>query len=206
MVDAREPACGQAPGKRQLQAAAVVAGEGGLGAAVLPLVEAAAVGVRDHRHIAGLLEPPLNLEAGDPQLGKLGHQFPGGQILGRQQIALVGKIQCFAVHHELVGQTTGLGTFAAVGAALAEGLTGEALAGVGHAQGAVHEHLQRHIQSPLAQLALQALQIAQAQLPCQHHLAASQGHGLGHAGGTGDRHLGGGMHRQIRGQGRREAG
>ena len=88
------------------------------------LVEAAAIGLGDRRHIGGLLKAPFNLEAGDAEFGQLGDQLPGCQVLGRQQVALVAKGLLHPIHNQFIRQPAGLGTFTPVGTALAEGLTG----------------------------------------------------------------------------------
>ena len=207
VVDAFKPARPEAPGETEFQLSPQVG-------APLPieplgvlriqgeLVEAAAVGLRDRRHIGGILEPAFDLEARHTGLVELGQQLPGGQILGGQQVAAVLKIAGLTIHHQLIGQPAGLGTFAAVGAALPQGFAGEALTGIGHTQGPMDKHLEGHGQPPLVELPLEALQIPQPQFPRQHHTHRPQFGRHGHPGGTGDRHLGGAMHRQ----GRRELG
>ena len=50
----------------------------------------------------------------------------------------------------------------------------------------------------IPQLMLQAFEISQRQFPGEHDAFAAQGCGLSHSGGTGDRHLGGCMQRQLR--------
>ena len=166
------------------------------------LVEAPPVGLGDGRHVGGLLQASFNLEARQPGRLQVGQELPGRQVLGGQQITTVAQIAGHPIHNQLIGQPAGLGTLTAIGTALAQGLTGEALAGVGDTQGPMHKHLQRHGQPPLLQLALQTLQIPQTQFPGQHHPHGPQLGRHGHPGGAGDRHLGGAMHRQ----GRRELG
>jgi len=55
----------------------------------------------------------------------------------------------------------------------------------------MNEHLQRHGQMALAQLALQPFEIGESQLSGQNNALATEGGGLGHTGRTRDRHLGG---------------
>lgn len=110
------------------------------------------------------------------------------------------QVALLPIHDQLVGEPAGLGAFTAVGAALAEGLAGEALPRIGHAQGAVHEHLQRHVQLTLPQLALQAAQVGEGQLAGEHHPRTPQRCSLRDTGRAGDRHLGGSMDRQLRRQ------
>jgi hypothetical protein len=64
--------------------------------------------------------------------------------LGAEQVAAVTEIDFLAVGDEVVRETAGLGAFAAVGGAAAEGFAGEALAGIRDAESAVDEDLQRH--------------------------------------------------------------
>ena len=82
-------------------------------------IEALAIGLGDRRHVGGVLEAPLDLEAGHARLHQLGQQRPGRQILGRQQIALLAQIKLLAVDNQLIGQAAGLSALPPVGAALA---------------------------------------------------------------------------------------
>ena len=118
VVHAIEPAMAEATGKTELELAAqnvCISGR----FARLQLIQTTPVGVGDGRHIGELLESTLNLQAGDAAFGELGQQIPGGQILGRHQIALFAEIAFCAIHNQLIRKPAGLGTFAAVGAALA---------------------------------------------------------------------------------------
>ena len=53
----------------------------------------------------------------------------------------------------------------------------------------MHKHLQRNLQMPLGELILKPLKILQGQLTSQDNPFTTQGSGLGHPRGTGDRHL-----------------
>ena len=203
VVDALKPTRAESAGEAEFQLATQV----GLRLSIEPvgvvllqaqLVEAHAVGLGDGGHIGRVLEPAFDFEARHAGLVELGQQLPRGQILGGEQIAPVVEIARLTIHHQLIGQPAGLGTFAAVGTALPQGFAGEALPGIGHAQGPMHKHLQGHGEPPLVELPLEALQIPQAKLPRQHHPHGPQFGRHRHAGGAGDRHLGGAMHRQAR--------
>ena len=68
------------------------------------------------------------------------------------------------------------------------------------------KHLQGHGQAAGLQLALNAVDVPQAELAGQHHPLAAQVGGLGHPGGAGDRHLGGTVQGQARRQQARQPG
>jgi hypothetical protein len=92
---------------------------------------------------SGRFQPALDLERGDAGAHEVGQHVEAGEILRAEQVAAVAEVNLPAVGDEIVGQAAGLGAFAAVGGAAAERLAGEALAGIGHAERAVHENLQR---------------------------------------------------------------
>ena len=60
-----------------------------------------------------------------------------------EEVAAVAEGDLDAVGDQIVGEAAGLGAFAAVGGAAAEGFAGEALAGIGDAEGTVDENFQR---------------------------------------------------------------
>ena len=159
-------------------------------------IQALAIGIGYGGHIGGFLQPPFDLEAGDAALCQLRQQIPGGEVLGRHQIPLLAKVTLLAIDDQLIRKAARLSALTPVGAALPKSFAGEALTGISHTQGAVNEHLQRHLETAAAQLLLDALQIAQAQLTGQHHTAATQISSHGHPGGAADRHLRGAMHSQ----------
>ena len=218
-----EPARSQSPRETQLQAPAQLvriqglvaclraawglglqavgrAGGLGWGAGGRQGIEPLAVGLGHRRHVAGVLEAPFDFEAGDARVGEVREQLPGGQVLGRQQVALLAEVALHPIDDQLIGKPAGLGALAPVGTALAEGLTGEALARIGHTQGPMHEHLQGHGTAPLVELLPQAAEVLEGQFPGQHHPLAAQFGRLGHPGRTGDRHLGGAVQGQTGGQ------
>ena len=196
MIHTLQPARAQAAGEGQLQAPAQLVGGGrlprglgldtGLACRLRQGIEPLAVGLRNCCHIGGLLEAPFDLEAGDPNLGQLRQQLPGGQILGREQVALLAQVPLHPIDNQLIGKPASLGAFAPVGTALAQGLAGEALARIGHTEGPMHEHFQGHDATTLLELVLEACKILEAQFPGQHHSLAAQFGRMGHAGSTGD--------------------
>ena len=95
----------------------------------------------DVGHVFGRLEPPFDLEARHPQLDQTGDQVERREVLGAQQVLDVAQVADLAVADDLIGQAARLGTFATVGRPPAEGLTGQALARVRHAERSVDEDL-----------------------------------------------------------------
>ncbi len=121
-----------------------------------------------------------------------------------EQVTAIPQIYGLPVGYQFVGHTAGLGAFTAVGAAAAEGFAREALAGVGHAQRPVNEHLQgkgRWASSDGLLITLgrlDGLDFADRILAGQHHQLASQRAGEIHAGRAGDRELRRSVDREIR--------
>ena len=87
----------------------------------------------------------LGLELGCfvPEM-ELGDLVDAREVLGGKQITLVAEIAGLAIDDEFVGHAAGLGTLAAVRAALTERLAREALPRVGDAEGAMYESLEFH--------------------------------------------------------------
>ena len=117
--------------------------------------------------------------------------------MGESRYDLSPRSLGHAIDEQLIRQAAGLGTLAAVGAAAAEGFAGEALAGVGDAQGAVDENFQRHIGGGVI-LRISARESSRARTA---RLDAEAPDKLD-AAGFGEGHLGGG----VDGQGWAEAG
>ena len=147
MIAALQPTGREPPGKRQLH--------------LLHLDRTARHRQRAHRvvdrgavvpgdvgDVLGGLEPALDLERGDPRRDQFGREGVGRQVLRRQEVLLRAEINVLSVANQVVGQTACLGALTAVGAPSSERFARQALAGVGHAEGAVHEHLQRHRRGP----------------------------------------------------------
>ena len=93
VIHSLEPARAQTPRETQLQVPPhLVRIQGlvvGLAAGGREGIETLAVGLGHRRHVAGVLEAPFDLEAGDARVREIREQLPGGQVLGRQQVALL---------------------------------------------------------------------------------------------------------------------
>ena len=108
------------------------------------LVDRLPVDARDAGDILRAFQPSLDLEGGDAQANEIGQHIEGGKILRAQEVAAVAELDQPAVGEQLVGHAAGLGALAAVGGAAAQRFARQALAGVGHAERAVDEDLERH--------------------------------------------------------------
>ncbi len=106
------------------------------------VVHGLAVGVRGQRDVVGVLVAAFDLQRGHADSTISGIWRSDEQIAGREQIAGVAQRFDAAIHDQFVGQPASLRALAAIGAAAAPGLRGEALPGVGDAQRAVNEDLQ----------------------------------------------------------------
>ena len=117
-------------------------------------------------HVAHVLVPALDLEAGDagvdqrPQVGAL------VVVLEAQHMLVVGDDAAGRIGHG-VGQAAFLAAIAAVGTAPGVRMADEALAGIGDAQRAMDEELQRGVFN----LRTDGVDLPDVQLTCQHHLA-----------------------------------
>ena len=162
------------------------------------LVERLPVNARDAGDVFGRFEPALDLERGDAGAHEVGQHVEAGEILRAEQVAAVAERHLFAVGNEIVGQAAGLGAFAAVGGAAAERFAGEALAGVGDAERAVDEDLerQRHLGGGLGGVDLR--DVGERIFAGEHDELRAELAGELHAGGAGDRHLRGAVDRKIR--------
>ena len=108
-------------------------------------IDGRAVGLGGGGNVLGALEPALDLEAANAGAGQLGDHVVGGKVLRAEEIGFIAEVADRAVDDEVVRQSAGLGALAAVGAAPAERFAGEALAAVGHAEGAMDEDFDRQI-------------------------------------------------------------
>ena len=143
-----------------------------------------AIGGGGQRDIIGVLVAALDLERGDADLHDLGHLVQRVEVARREQVARVAQRLQAVVHDQLVGQAAGLRALAAVGAAPAPRLRREALAGVGDAERAVHEHLQLASRSGCGWR-----DVVERQLAGQHHAAHAELLRQVDALGAGDAHL-----------------
>ena len=144
VVGAIEPAGGEAAGERHLHGVEMAAslfwqqGDSRQGG-----IYCAAVGAGSGGHVFRALEPAFNLEAVYSGGKHLRHTIQRAEILRGKDVAAFAQVAEPAVDFEFVGHAAGLGAFTAIGAALPQGFAGEALAGVGHAEGPVAENLDR---------------------------------------------------------------
>ena len=182
MIHAVHPAGEQAAAEGHLQFVAILrrrrldlVREGG--------INGFAIDARDAGNVFRRLEPALDFETGDTQLHEARDFLHRGKILRAEKIASVAEIAGFAIHHQLIGHSTGLRAFAAIRAALAEALAGEALPGIGHAERAVDEDFQRHRLLP------ELLQLPQTALPREHRAVETEAVHHGQAFRRSDRHL-----------------
>ena len=104
-------------------------------------VDAAAIQARRRGDVVRALEAALDLERAHAELDQTRYGGARFQILRREQVGALAELPQHVVDHELVRKAAGLGTSATVGAAAADGLTGQTLPRVRHAQRAVDEHL-----------------------------------------------------------------
>ena len=148
--------------------------------------------LRDVGDIFGRLEPALDLERRDAGGNEFRHDRIGGEILRREQIFLAAEIDILAIADEVVGQPAGLGALPAVGAAAPERLAREALSGIGHAERAVHKHLERH-----RRLAADGDDFIDGEFPGEHHPLHAELLRQTDALGTGECHLRRGVQREI---------
>ena len=114
-------------------------GVGTLGESIPGGVHRATIGLRDGGDVFRRLQAPFDLEGTDTGTDQVRDDLDAGQILRRKQVGLVAQIADHAVDHEFVRQTAGLGAFAAIGRAAAEGFARQALAGIRDAERPVHE-------------------------------------------------------------------
>ncbi|OQB92401.1 MAG: hypothetical protein BWX86_01839 [Verrucomicrobia bacterium ADurb.Bin122] len=196
VVVATEPAGVEAARERHLELVAVARGRGGgrVGGGA-GAVEGLAVHARDAGDVLRGFEAALDLERGDAEAHELGQQVDAGEVLRAEQVFAVAERDELPIAEELVRQAAGLGALAAVGGAAAERLAREALAGVGHAEGAVHEDLQRERRGGLGRL--DGGEVGEGVFAGEHDELRAELAGKLHAGGAGDRHLRGGVDREI---------
>ena len=136
------------------------------------------------------LEAAFDFERAHAPGDEIGDLIHRREVLGRKKVALVAEVAHRAIHNQLIRHPAGLGAFAPVRTATAEGLAGEALPGISHAECAVDESLQRHRRREFFQL-------PKREFPGEDGLFHSQPFGKANALGRGDGHLGGGMNPKV---------
>ena len=135
-----------------------------VGAVFEDLVEQLAVVGGDVLHVAQVLVAPLDLEGAHAGLDQGAQVGALVVVLHRQQVLLEGHHPTLVILQG-VGQATGLGAVAAVGAAAGLGMGDVALAGEGHAQGAMDEEFDGRVG-----LGGDGRDLLQIQLARQHQL------------------------------------
>ena len=174
------------------------------------------VNTRDARNVFRRLEAALDFEGGDAGARQLPQHVEAGEVLRREEVVAPAQLDFVAVGDEFVGHPAGLRALAAIGAASAERLAGEALAGVSHAERAVDENLDRQwgmgngewgiggrdgsgARLRNSQFAIHNFSdLLDGTLPRQHHEVAAQLAGEGHARRAGDGHLRAGVDGEVR--------
>jgi len=106
------------------------------------------------------------------------------------------EIDVTAVADQFIGEPAGLGALAAIGAAAAERLAGQALSRIGNAQRAMDKHLQLERRLPT-----DGGDLRDGEFAGEHHPLHSQGFGEADRLGAGEGHLGGRVERQVRATG-----
>jgi hypothetical protein len=201
VVDAPEPPGVEAATERHLQ---FVGGRrsGRTRGGVRPAeaIQRGAVDAGDAGDVLGGLQAALDLERRDAGTDEFGEDLESGEVLGAEEVASVAEIEGLAVGDQFVRKPAGLGALAAVGGASAERFAGEALAGVGDAEGAVDEDFEGQGRSALAEGVPDSGDFGDGILAGEdHELAAQFAHELD-PGRAGDRHLGRGVDGEVRGE------
>jgi hypothetical protein len=152
------------------------------------LVDGFAVDLGDGGDVFGGFEAAFDFEGADAEFDEAGDFFDGGEVLGGEEVAFVAEVDEGTVDDHLIGHATGLGALATVGAASAEGFGGEALAGVGDAEGAVDEDFQGEFGMVVG---LEAFEFAEGEFAGEDGLVDVEALGEFESLRGGDGHLGG---------------
>ena len=115
--------------------------------AALYAVEKLAIGARHGRYILGFLFAPFDFETADPSVCQFLQMGPGPKVFGRDQVAAIQLRAAVDVREDVVF-AAGLGTGAAVRAALGDHTRHKALSGIRDAERPVHKALEsepRHL-------------------------------------------------------------
>lgn len=145
VVGAVEPAGGEAAGEGHFEFVAIL--RGGVGGVCgffgKCCVDGFAVDAGDGGDVFGGFEAAFDFEADDAGVDEVWDEVYGGEVLRGEEVAVLAEVFWLAIDEDFVGHAASLGAFAAVCGALAEAFGGEALAGVGDAEGAVDEDFER---------------------------------------------------------------
>mmetsp|Transcript_10836 Transcript_10836/g.30732 ORF Transcript_10836/g.30732 Transcript_10836/m.30732 type:complete len:216 (+) Transcript_10836:262-909(+) len=176
------------PGQRQLGGVCVPAGSQLLHG----VVHCGAVYSCGGGNVLGPLQTAFDLQARHPSLHQCWDLIESHEVLWAEKELHVAELLQHPVDQKAIGEPAGLCALPAVGGAAAPGLTGEALARVGHTHGAVHKGL--HL-CPCA--AAGHCDLLCAELPADHDpLNSTQLSVAGALRGC-DTHLGGAVDRQV---------
>ena len=152
------------------------------------MINRLAINAGDGGDVLGRFEAAFDFEGADAEFDEAGDFLDGGEVLRGEEVALVSQVAQFTIDDHLVRHAAGLGALAAVGAAAAEGFGGEALAGVGDAEGAVDEDFQRQLGMVCGP---EAFELAQGEFAGKHGLIDGKAFGEFEPLRGGDGHLGG---------------
>ena len=160
------------------------------------LVDGFAVDLGDGGDVFGGFEAAFDFEGADAEFDEAGDFFDGGEVLRGEEVAFVAEVDEGTVDDHLIGHATGLGALAAVGAAAAEGFGGEALAGVGDAEGAMDEDFEGEFGMVVG---LEAFELAEGEFAGENGLVDVEAFGEFESLRGSDGHLGGGVEAEAGG-------
>ncbi len=193
VIGAAEPTVGEATGEGHFQGVAIGIGDGGF-RLCHRIIEGLAVDASDGGDVLGRFESALDFERLHAGFHQIGDEVDCGEVLRAEEVADFTEILGDAIDHDFVGHAAGLGAFAAVRAALAEGFAGQALTRVGDAKGAVDKNFEWGFEiegGVFASAGFEAFDFPNRKLASEH--GAFHGEERLHEGesfGGGDGHLG----------------
>jgi hypothetical protein len=106
------------------------------------LVQRLPVDARDAGDVFRRLEPALDFQRRDAGAREVGEDFEAGEVLRGEEVIAAAQVHFPAIGNQLVRHPAGLRALAAIRAAPAERLAGEALAAVCDAERAVDENFE----------------------------------------------------------------
>jgi hypothetical protein len=166
-------------------------------------VDGLAVDRGDGGDVVGRFEASLDLERAEAESDQFGDLVDRRQVLWGKKIRAVAEVAWLAIDLQRVWKSAGLGAFAPVGAATAEDLAGEALAGVGDAKCSMNKDLQGKAVGVVGGGELG--QFPKGEFPGEDGKVEPLASGKGDAFGRGEGHLGGGVEFDLRADGLGEA-